>query len=143
MCVFYAEPRISRVAISPGRARAISHILVHSLKAISVEWGCGNAFFYPSCSLSVSVLGKFSKACYYNNILLSNLVLLCKSACCAPLTKYEEQSGRVNVESTLLRPPPPPARPPRASSRMRASERACITAGPSIHRARSAAECDC
>ena len=37
-CVFYAEPRISRVAISSGRGRerAISRNLVHSLKAKSV-----------------------------------------------------------------------------------------------------------
>ena len=37
MCMFYAEPRISRVAISSGRARAISRNLVHSLKAKSVH----------------------------------------------------------------------------------------------------------
>ena len=36
MCVFYAEPHISRVAISSGRARAISRNLVHSLKTISL-----------------------------------------------------------------------------------------------------------
>ena len=36
LCVFYAEPRISRVPISSGRARTISRNLVHSLKAKSV-----------------------------------------------------------------------------------------------------------
>ena len=92
--------------------------------------GCGNAFFYPSCSLSVSVLGKSSEACYYSNILLSNLVLLCKSACCAPLTKYEEQSGRVNVESTLLR---PPARRAHLRACVRASERASVHHGRAFH----------
>ena len=37
LCVFYAEPRISRVPISSGRARTISRNLVHSLKAKSVR----------------------------------------------------------------------------------------------------------
>ena len=40
LCVFYAETRISRVAISSGRARAISRNLVHSLKAKSVCKTC-------------------------------------------------------------------------------------------------------
>ena len=38
LCVFYAEPRISRIAISSGRSRAISCSLVHSLKAKSVHF---------------------------------------------------------------------------------------------------------
>ena len=37
MCVFYAESRISHVTISSGRVPAISHNLVHSLKAKSVD----------------------------------------------------------------------------------------------------------
>ena len=37
LCVFYAEPRISRVAISSGRARAISRNPVHTLKAKSIQ----------------------------------------------------------------------------------------------------------
>ena len=36
MCVSYAEPRISRVMISSGRARTISRNPVHTLKAKSV-----------------------------------------------------------------------------------------------------------
>ena len=39
LCGFYAEPRISRVAISSGRTRAISHNPVHTLKAKSVYFG--------------------------------------------------------------------------------------------------------
>ena len=37
LCVFYAEPRISRVAISSGHSRAISRNPVHTLKAKSVD----------------------------------------------------------------------------------------------------------
>ena len=52
--------------------------------------------------LSASSANSAKHVTKYNNILLSNLILICKSACCAPFSKYEEQSGRVNIESTLL-----------------------------------------
>ena len=55
--VFYTEPRISRVAISSGRACAISRKLVHSLKAksvIPVQISSGHPVGSPPLSPSLS-----------------------------------------------------------------------------------------
>ena len=70
LCVFYAEPRISRVAISSGRERAISRNLVHSLKAKSVLHNV------KSCRRSILVKG--TVITLYFPIVLSLSVSMCE-----------------------------------------------------------------